>query len=236
MRSLSVWHSGGVTFAFTMSDLPSEQRPRERLRAHGPDALSDAELVALLLGTGRVGVNAVDLATQLLVAHGGIGGLRHADVTALSHHPGVGTAKATRLVAALALAMRVTDAVDSRPTIAGSSDIATIAASRFADQRRERVVLLVCGPRNTVLDVVLLSDGTAHSATFPIRQLLAEVLRRDGTAFALAHNHPSGDATPSNADRRTTSALRQAANDVGLRMLDHVVVAGSEWRSVTAIA
>lgn len=202
--------------------------------SHGPGALSDAELTALLLGTGRTGLNAVDLATHLLQAHGGLAGLRRADVTMLSREPGVGPAKATRLVAALALAARVGESIDERPVIRSSSDIARIAAPRFAGVRRERLVLVVCETGNRVLDIIVLSDGAVHSASLPLRELLAEVLRRDGSAFALVHNHPSGDSTPSDVDRHTTTAVRDLATTVGLKLLDHVVVAGHEWRSVTA--
>lgn len=201
---------------------------------HGPTVLSDAELVALLLGTGRTGVNAIDLAVGLLRTHGGVAGLRHVDVATLSREPGIGTAKATRLVAALTLAARAAAAVDLRQVITCSSDIAGLTAPRFAGVRRERVVLVVCGAKNRVLDVVVLADGAVHTAAFPIRELLAEVLRRDGEAFALVHNHPGGDPEPSDTDRRTTAELQQAAAAVGLRLLDHVVVAGDQWRSVSA--
>lgn len=225
-----------MTSASAITRLPEDQRPRERMLVHGPGALSDAELIALLLGTGRAGVNAIDLATRLLQAHGGISGLRRADVTTLAREKGIGAAKATRLVAALALATRAIEAVDLRPVIGRSSDIARIVSRRFADVRRERIVLVVCGAGSRVLDVIILSDGAAHTAAFPLRELLAEVLRRDGVAFGLAHNHPGGDLTPSEADRRTTAVVQEAAARVGLRLLDHIVVAGDEWRSVTGTA
>ncbi|MEH0108688.1 DNA repair protein RadC [Tersicoccus sp. MR15.9] len=218
----------------SLHGLPADQRPRERMRDHGAVALTDTELVALLIGTGHAGVNAIDLAGKLLQKHGGVAGLQRTDVTTLIREPGLGDAKATRLVAALALATRAMNGEDVRPLITCSSDVGRIVESRFADLRRERTVLVVCGTRNRVIDVVVLSDGAAHTTTFPVRELLAEVLRRDGVAFALAHNHPGGDPTPTEVDRRTTTALRGAAAGVGLRLLDHIVLAGSEWRSVTA--
>ncbi len=210
------------------------QRPRERLAAHGTQALTDAELVALVLGSGLRGTNVVDLATQLLARNGGLAGLAQVDVTTLAREPGLGSATASRLVAALALSARAQDATDTRPTVASTSDIVRVTAPRLAGRPRERVVLVVCGSRHRLLDVVVLADGSAHAAVFPVRELLAEVLRRDGVAFALAHNHPSGDPTPSAADRATTAAVRVAGERVGLRLLDHVVTAGNQWRSVAA--
>lgn len=217
--------------ASAISQLPEDQRPRERMLLFGPGALSDADLIALLLGSGYRDVNAIDLAVRLLQSHGGIAGLRQADVTTLVRETGVGTAKATRLVAALTLSSRASGAVDPRQLITSSSDIARLVAPRFAGARRERIVLVVCGTGNRVIDVLILSDGAAHAAAFPLRELLAEVLRRDGTAFALAHNHPSGDPSPSDEDRGMTAALHEAATSLGVRMLDHVVLAGDQWRS-----
>lgn len=216
-----------------LARLPPDQRPRERLVTLGPGALADAELVAILLGTGRAGVGAVDLASRLLRRHGGAAGLRGVDVRALAKEPGVGPAKAARVVAALSLADRVAGGVDGRPVVRRSSDLVVVTGPRFAGARRERVVLVVCGGGGRVLDVVTVAEGGAHGAAFPVREVLAETLRRDGTAFGLVHNHPGGDPTPSAADRRATSAVRGAAAAVGLRLLDHVVVAGGRWVSVT---
>lgn len=223
-----------MTHGRAIADLAPDQRPRERLAAHGTQALTDAELVGLVLGSGLRGTNVVALATRLLATHGGLAGLARADVTMLAREPGLGAATASRLVAALALSARARDATDDRSTVTSSGDVVRVTAPRLVGLRRERVVLVVCGPRHRLLDVVVLADGAAHGAAFPVRELLAEVLRRDGVAFALAHNHPSGDPTPSAADRATTAAVREAAERVGLRLLDHVVVAGSRWRSVTA--
>ena len=224
-------HSARVSPASGIADLPEHQRPRERLLARGCDALTDAELVALLLGSGRRGNSALDLGAGLLAECGGLAGLRTADVAALARIPGIGIAKATRLVAALAIASRVDETIDSRPVVTRSSDVVRIVAPQLSHARRERVLLVICGPGNRVHAIVPLAEGTAHTAAFPIREALAEALRRDGSAFALAHNHPSGDPSPSELDRRASDDLRKAAVAVGLRMLDHVVIAGAEWRS-----
>nr|WP_274607050.1 DNA repair protein RadC [Agrococcus sp. KRD186] len=211
--------------------MPEHQRPRERMLTRGCGALTDAELVALLIGSGRQGLGALDLAVALLADNGGLAGLRTADIVSLARFPGIGIAKAARLVAALAIASRIEETLDARPILSSSADIARLAAPRFSGARRERVLLIVCGAGNRVLAVVPVAEGAQHAAVFPVREALAEVLRRDGSAFALAHNHPGGDPTPSEADRHTTEGLRRAAAAVGLRMLDHVVIAGSEWRS-----
>jgi len=215
----------------TIAAMPPDQRPRERLLRLGPDALTDAELIALILGTGRRGASTIDIAQAILREHGGIGGLAACDPVSLAREPGVGTAKSARVVASLTLARRIAHTTAADDVIASSADVVRVAAPLLSGLRRERVVVVVCGPGNRVRARVVVADGGADAAPMPVREVLAEVLRRDGVAFAVAHNHPGGDPTPSDADRRTTAALVDAAERCGLRFLDHVVVAGDAWRS-----
>ncbi len=215
----------------TIADLDADTRPRERMARLGRGALSDTELVALLLGSGTSGANAVDLARDLLVIHGGLAGLARLDVAALTRTDGIGLAKASRLVAALELGRRRVVAVDQRAVVRSSQDVALLVAPLLADQPRERVVAVICDGQSKVIAVTVVAEGGAHGASFPVRELLAEVLRRDGSAVALAHQHPGGDPTPSAADVATTRAVVTAAAQCGVRFLDHVVLAGGQWRS-----
>lgn len=200
----------------------------------GRAALSDAELVALLLGSGTSGANALDVARELLVMHGGLVGLARLDVTALMRTGGIGLAKAARLVAALELGRRRTSATDVRTVVRSSHDVAALVAPLLADAPRERVVAVVCDGQSKVIAVTVVAEGGAHGASFPIRDVLAEVLRRDGSAVALAHQHPGGEPEPSTADVTATRALAAAARQCGVRLLDHVVLAGGAWRSISA--
>lgn len=200
--------------------------------ALGAGALSDAELVAIHLGTGRQGEGVMALARSLLTDWGGVGGLARADVDELSRKPGVGSAKACRLVAAFALADRITP--HENAAVATSADIATIAASRIGRARTERVLLVLLDGRNRVRRVETVASGGATSSLVPIREVLSTALRHDAVAIAVAHNHPGGGTEPSAEDVAVTQRLRQACSEVGLRFLDHVIVAGDQWCSVTA--
>ena len=200
--------------------------------ALGAGALSDAELVAVHLGTGRQGEGVMALARSLLTEWGGVGGLARADVDELSRTPGVGPAKACRLVAAFALADRITSHEGAAVTT--SADIATIAASRIGRARTEQVLLVLLDGRNRVRRIQTVASGGATSSLMPVREVLSFALRHDAVAIAMAHNHPGGDVAPSAEDVAVTQRLRQACGEVGLRFLDHVVVAGDVWRSVTA--
>lgn len=206
--------------------------PRERLIALGAGALSDAELVAIHLGTGRRGEHVLTLARTLLQEWGGVAGLSRAGVDELARTPGVGPAKAARVVAAFGLASRVQPL--DRQVIRTSADIAAAAISRIGTARREEVLLFVLDGGNRVRQVLPLAAGGATSSALPVRDALALVLRHDGVAFAVAHNHPGGSPEPSAADRAVTTRLAAAATQVGLRFLDHVVVTTNDWRSITA--
>jgi DNA repair protein RadC len=211
-----------------MAGVPAGQRPRERLWAMGDESLSDAELVALLLRHGRPGESALEMAASLLSEYGGLPGLAQARPEELAGRPGIGAAKAAAVVAAFRLARRAGDPGDAI-SLHGPADVARAARSLLADARRERVVVLVCDARNRLSHRAVVAEGSIDRSPLPVRDVLNIVLRRDGCAFAIAHNHPSGELQPSLADLRATSAIARAARAVGLRFLDHVVVAGGGW-------
>jgi DNA repair protein RadC len=215
--------------------LPEHERPRERLLRCGVGALSERELIALVLGSGRPGESALDLATVLLAEFGGLDGLSSARPEELAARPGIGPAKAAALVAALRLGRL--GSLASVPRRLGSAGDVAIAARELLDgQRRERVVVLICDASNQLRRCVLISEGAVDWSPLPLREILNAVLRHDGRAFAVAHNHPSGDLEPSAADRTATANLARAAATVGLRFLDHVIVAGERWSCVAATA
>lgn len=209
--------------------MPSAQRPRERLLALGPQALSDGELLALLLGQGRRGASALELAAELLADHGGIAGLAAARPEELARRTGVGSAKAAALVAAFHLAGRSRIEPDPAPRLLGAEDLARVAAPLFTGVRVERMLVLIGDAQHRLRRTVFVAEGAVDRVAVPVREILNTVLRHDGRCFAVVHNHPSGDPHPSDDDRRATTLLRAAADTVGLRFLDHVVLAGERW-------
>lgn len=200
--------------------------------ALGAEALSERELLALVLRNGTRGMSTVALATELLAEHRTLSALAAARPEELAARRGIGAAKAAAVVAAFQLARRL-DA-DRAPTVLRSADdVARAAQRQLGGLRRERVLVLVCDGANRVRRTVTVSDGAVDRALVPVREVLNAVLRHDGRAFALAHNHPSGDPEPSQADRRATEDVKAAARAAGLRFLGHVVVAGQEWRGIS---
>ncbi len=226
-----------------LADLDPARRPRERLLRQGPDALSDAELVALLLGSGRRGRGAIDVARDLLQEHGGLPGLARAVPEALTSTPGVGPAKATRVVAALALARRFGTSTDRRDTLRTPADVARVAAPLLDRVDDRRVAVLVGDRAGRLLGTTVLPSPLAHDDPFSVREVLAETLRRGGVTLALAHRHTTGAPEDAGSGAGTTAeqatahdlavsrAVAEAAGPCGVRLLDHLVLAGAAWTS-----
>jgi DNA repair protein RadC len=213
-----------------MSQVPAHDRPRERLATQGADALGDRELLALLLSTGTRGLGAHQLAEGLLDRFGSVTAIGRATVAELSVVAGIGAAKASSLVAGFELARRA--AAERPKRLRSTSDIAAVAAPLLHGRTRERLIVISCDAALRVLGADAVSDGAADQTLFPLREIVVAVLRRDGRSFALAHNHPSGDDTPSAEDLAATQAIAEAAAVTGLRLLDHVIVTDMAWRTV----
>ena len=214
-----------------IADLPARERPRERLARLGPEALAERELLALVLGAGRQGESALEVAAALLAEFGGLAQLARARPEELRRRGGIGSARGAALVAAFRLGRLAVEAVDEAPVLRGPEDVAAVALRELGGLRRERVIVLVCDGANRLRHVVTVAEGSSDRAPFPVREILQAVLRHDGKGFAVAHNHPSGDPTPSEADVESTRAIVAAARWVRVRFLEHIVVGGDEWRA-----
>jgi DNA repair protein RadC len=205
--------------------------PSERLIRCGVDALSAEELVALILQRGQRGQDGLEIARRLARDFGSISRLGRAGSEELTAVSCITPEQAAALVSSFRLALLAGS--DTAPlSLRSAADVAAVAMRELAAATRERAIVLVCDAANQLRRVVPVSEGSLDRAFLPVREILNAVLRNDGRAFAVAHNHPSGDATPGAEDLRATGELRKAARAVGLRFLGHVVVAGDDWRSV----
>ena len=213
-----------------MSQVPATDRPRERLAERGTEALSDRELLTLLLSTGFRGKGAHEVAEFLLSQFGSVAGIGRATVAELSAVAGIGAAKASSLVAGFELARRA--AVERPRRLCATADIASTAAPWLKGCPRERLVVITCDAALRLLGTDKVSDGGVDQTLFPVREIIVAVLRRDGRSFALAHNHPSGDTTPTPEDVTATREAADAAGLTGLCFLDHVIVTEKAWEAV----
>ena len=204
---------------------PSAERPRERLLAHGPQALSDAELLAILLGRGISGLSAVDLARSLLGNFDGIRGVLNAGPAALEANRGIGPGKSALLVAARECCRRLHEQKLTPGRAIGSpADTTSFLQARLRDRPHEVFCCLFLDNRHRVLAFDEMFRGTIDSTTVYPREVVQQALNRNAAAVILAHNHPSGVAEPSEADRLITRRIRDALDLVDIRLLDHFIV------------
>lgn len=200
-------------------------RPRERLDSLGPEALSDAELVALLLRTGSCGRDALSVASGLLRRHGGLEGLARAGVREL-RVSGIGPAKGATVGACLEIGRRLaTLRLPAGAAIRGPEDVYRHFHPRLRFAVCERFAVLLLDGRHRLMSESVISQGTLTASLVHPREVFRPALREAAAALILVHNHPSGDPTPSAEDRQVTARLARAGEILGVRVLDHVVVA-----------
>ncbi|MBP7827713.1 MAG: hypothetical protein BWX84_02040 [Verrucomicrobia bacterium ADurb.Bin118] len=218
--------STGATKSRGIVSWPEEERPRERLLSHGPQALTDAELVAILIRVGFQGTSAVELGRQILKRFGSLRAMVEAPVLALLEIKGLKGAKAAQLVAAMEIARRVAVPRDRKQLqIKSTSAAAAYLRERLRGLPGEQFRVLYLNRRGALLDDALIAEGVVDAVRPPLRTIIARALQTNASALIAAHNHPSGAAEPSEADRLLTQDLIAAARPVGLKVLDHVIVA-----------
>jgi DNA repair protein RadC len=208
-----------------IKDWPCSERPREKLLRQGAVTLSDAELLALFLGTGMRGVSAVALARQLLQAHDGLRGILDRPAREICAQPGLGPAKYARLQAALELGRRyLAEALTRGDALTNVEDTRQYLTACLRHRRHEVFACLFLDNRHRVLAFEELFQGSIAGASVHPRQVVVRCLHHNAAAVILAHNHPSGVAEPSQADRQITARLQDALGLVDVRILDHIVI------------
>lgn len=210
-------------------DWPEAERPREKLVARGAQALSDAELLAIFLRVGVAGKDAVTLARELLGYFGGLRNLMNASQTLFCQAPGLGMAKYVQLQAAVELSQRYLGEKLAREAVLSCpNDVRRYLLSRLRDQPREVFCLLLLDAQHRVIKLHELFFGTLDGAAVYPREVVKSVLAANAAAVILVHNHPSGIAEPSQADRQLTERLSAALGLVDVRVLDHLVIGDGE--------
>ena len=210
---------------YRISDISIEERPREKMAAHGELVLSDAELIAILLRTGIQGENAVDMGKRLLEEFGGIKGIHQISLDEFRQAKGIGLAKAAQIKAAIELGRRLTTLEEQvKPIITSPSDVVRLVQYEMLGFIQEHLWVLLLNTKNQVLRIAKIYKGTLNSSTVRIAELFKPAITRNAAAIILVHNHPSGDPTPSSEDVRLTRSVVQSGKLLDIEVLDHIII------------
>ncbi|MDJ0553790.1 MAG: DNA repair protein RadC [Microcoleaceae cyanobacterium MO_207.B10] len=229
-----------MTYSLRIADLPNNERPRERLIAYGPKSLATAELIAILLGTGqgKGKLSAVGLGQYILNQlskhqRDPLSILRNITVQELTQIHGIGTAKATTILAAIELGKRV---FQSRPPELALVDSPQVAADALSQemmwQTQEKFAVLLLDVNNRLLGIQVITIGTATETLAHPREIFREVIRQGATRVIVSHNHPSGNVEPSSEDINLTRQLLAGAQFLAIPILDHIIMGNGEHSSL----
>lgn len=214
-------------------EMPSEERPRERLAKRGASSLKASELLAILFRTGTRSLNAVELAEMMLSKFGSLRAMARADIEELQSHEGIGFAKAVEIRAAFELGQRLA-AEDSleNPVIKTAKDVARLMGPEMQALDREHFKILLLNTKNHVIQIHTVSVGSLNASVVHPRECFRPAIAAQAASIILVHNHPSGDVEPSKEDMSLTHRLVAAGDIIGIKVLDHVIIAGNKHLSI----
>ncbi|AKG20057.1 RadC family protein [Calothrix sp. 336/3] len=232
-----------MTYSLRIADMPETERPRERLLTHGPKALSDAELIAILLGTGQGAgkLSAVGLGQYILRELGrcdrnAMAVLRDINAAELMQIHGIKAAKAATIIAAVELGKRAFQSVPQERTPIDSPAAAAAALSRYLMwENQEHFAVLLLDVKNRLLGTQVITIGTATETLAPPREIFREVIKQGATRVIVAHNHPSGNLEPSDEDIELTRQLLAGARFLGIPLLDHLILGYGNHQSIREV-
>lgn len=216
-----------------IKDLATSEKPRERLLFKGAEYLSNAELIAILLNTGRKGSSSVDIAHEILSAVDSIHDLKKLTISDLQNIKGIGAYKAIVLKAAFELGERMhSGSIEKQVKITSPQDVATFLMGEMQHLTQEIFVALFLNSKNVVIKKQTIFKGTLTSAIVHPRELFNAAIQWASNAVIVVHNHPSGDATPSDEDIQTTKRLIQCGEILGIDILDHIIIGNGNYVSL----
>lgn len=222
-----------AVYTLMMRDMAEHNRPRERLLQVGERAVSTAELLAIILRTGAAGENVLRLSERLLSTFKDLPGLARASIAELTEVKGVGPAKAVEIKAALEIGRRLlTTAPEEKPRITSPADAANLLMSEMSFLDKEHLRLILLDTRNQVLGTPTIYIGSLNTSVIRIGELFRAAIKENAAALIVAHNHPSGDPSPSPEDVSVTRQIVQAGSLLNIDVLDHIVIGHNRFASL----
>lgn len=222
---------------YTLKELPLSERPYEKCEQYGSQALSDAELLAVIIRTGARNERAVDVASRVLdrsSGYPGLIGLNHMDLNELKSIRGIGRVKAIQLLCIAELTKRMAKATnEGRLKMITPEAVAHYYMQDMRHLTRERVLLIMLDSKSKILKDMIISTGTVNSTLLSPREIYLNALKYEAVNVILLHNHPSGDPTPSREDIQTTKRMQEAGNLIGIKLMDHIIIGDNKYISLS---
>jgi len=220
--------------SFTIHDLPVGERPRERLQRYGAESLSAQEIIALILGRGISGESVMVTAQRLIKQFGSLGGIGGASVEELSQVRGIGLAKAAQIKAAFELAnrMEASSSASAKAVVKKPEDVAGLVTGRLKGKKKEYFLAILLDTRSRLIKVAEISVGSLDASVVHPREVFREAISASAASIIFAHNHPSGDPTPSEDDIKLTRRLAEAGEITGIDVLDHIIIGDNTYLSL----
>lgn len=210
-------------------DIPKENRPRERFLKHGPVALSDAELFAIILRTGSRKENVIDMSNRLIKEYG-LNNLFDCSIKELQKIKGIGPTKAMQILAMTELNKRIIRSKNPIKRISHAKDVFDLFHDRLKDEKQEHFMILMLNSKNHIIGEQLVTKGVLDAAIVEPREVFRPAIKNAASKIIVVHNHPSGDCSPSKEDIEVTKALIEAGKTINIKVLDHVIIGnGSYW-------
>lgn len=220
----------------TVKELPNSERPYEKCELYGAGALSDAELLAVILRTGSKSQRVMDLAVNILnysTAYPGLKGLNYLTMHELTRIKGVGRVKAIELLCLTEITKRMSREIHrDRLRLVTPQSVADYYMQDMRHLNREQVKLLLMDSKNKIIKDMIISEGTVNTSIMPTREVYVHALKYEAVNIILLHNHPSGDPTPSAEDIRVTKKLCEAGNIIGITLMDHIIIGDNRYISL----
>lgn len=218
---------------YRITDINQEERPRERLMKNGATSLSAPELLAIIIGSGIPGENAIQIGQRLLIKHKSFSGIYKAGFDALYAEPGIGPARAAQIMAAMEIARRMTNETgEQKPAIMSPDDAAALLRFEMSLLEQEELRVMLLDTRYRLIEIVALYKGSLNASAVRIGELFKSAIRKNAAAVIVVHNHPSGDTTASPEDIAMTHEMVKAGELLSVEVVDHIIIGGNRFLSM----
>ncbi|MPM41359.1 hypothetical protein SDC9_88014 [bioreactor metagenome] len=207
-------------------DIPKEERPIEKLLLNGPEVLSNAELLAVILRTGTRGENVISLSTRILSEFDGLSGLLETDINEITNIKGIKSIKASQILAIGELFKRISslNLLKKNISISSPSDISKLLMNEMVGLKQEILKVIMLDTKNNVIGIKDVFKGSLNTSIVHPREIFKEALKKSSSSIIICHNHPSGDPTPSKEDINITIRLKECSKIMGIDLLDHLII------------